>query len=85
MSLVTTPPIEPPYNNPDQLLTPKETTEYIKWRYGITISLSSLYTMIYNKTGPKPTYFRNRPKFRIPDIDSWVRDNLSDHRKNGGE
>jgi predicted DNA-binding transcriptional regulator AlpA len=85
MSLVpTTPPTESPYNNPDQLLSPKETLEYLRWRYGIIIAPSSFYSMINRKDCPKPTYFRKRPKFRIPDIDEWVRDNLSDTRKNVG-
>ena len=66
---------------PEQLLSPKETVETIHNRYGIHISLPSLYSMISRKEGPKVTYFRNRPKFTIADIDKWVRNNLSDNRK----
>jgi hypothetical protein len=74
----------PEYNNPERLLTPTETCEYVRWRYGITIRLASLYSMINRGDSPKVTYFRNRPKFLIPDIDEWVRRNRSDKRKNGG-
>jgi len=70
----------PDYNKPDLLLTPKETLEYLDWRYRINIALASFYSMINRKEGPTPTYFRNRPKFTVPNIDAWVRSNLSDHR-----
>jgi predicted DNA-binding transcriptional regulator AlpA len=67
--------------NPVRLLSPKETVEDIRNRYGLPISLTSFYTMISRKEGPKPTYFRNRPKFTVADIDEWVHTNLSDLRK----
>ena len=67
----------------DKLLSPKETVEYLRTRYGLRISLPTLYSMISRGDGPRPTYFRNRPRFTEPDIDAWVRDNLSDGRKNG--
>jgi hypothetical protein len=72
---------EPDYN-PARLLSPKEALEYLKDHYGIIISLASFYSDISRGTGPKPTYFRNRPKFYEKDIDEWVRNNLSD-RRNG--
>jgi predicted DNA-binding transcriptional regulator AlpA len=68
-------------NNPDRLLSPKEAIEYLRVRYGISISLATFYTMIYRGDSPKPTYFRNRPKFTVADIDEWVRKNLSANRK----
>jgi predicted DNA-binding transcriptional regulator AlpA len=67
--------------HPDRLLSPKEAVENIHNRYGLPISLTSFYSMISRKEGPKPTYFRGRPKFTIADIDEWVRNNLSDDRK----
>jgi predicted DNA-binding transcriptional regulator AlpA len=66
---------------PERFLSPKETVEDIHRRYGLPISLTSFYSMISRREGPKPTYFRNRPKFTIADIDEWVRKNLSDDRK----
>jgi hypothetical protein len=66
---------------PAKLLSPKETVEYLKERYGIVISLASFYSDISRGTGPRPTYFRGRPKFTEADIDEWVRNNLSDKRK----
>jgi hypothetical protein len=65
----------------ERLLSPKETVEYLQTHYGIQISLPSLYSMISRKDGPKVTYFRNRPKFTIADIDEWVRSNLSPVRR----
>ena len=73
----------PEYNNPTLLLTPKEALEYLDWRYGINIALSSFYSMINKKTSPTPTYFRGLPRFTVPNIDEWVRNNLSNGRKNG--
>jgi hypothetical protein len=73
----------PDYNSSTLSLTPKETLEYILWRYNIKIALSSFYTMINRKTSPTPTYFRGLPRFTVPDIDEWVRKNLSNGRKNG--
>jgi hypothetical protein len=67
----------------DRLLSPTEVVEYLQARYGLTISIESLYSMTSRGTGPKPTYFRNRPKFTTSDIDEWVRSNLSDKRKRG--
>jgi predicted DNA-binding transcriptional regulator AlpA len=75
----------PPDNNSDLLLLPKETLAYLASRYNINIKLKSFYSMINRKQSPKPTYFRNRPKFYVSDIDEWVRQNLSDHRKKGDE
>jgi predicted DNA-binding transcriptional regulator AlpA len=69
-----------PQENLDRLLSPKEALEYLKERYGIVISLASFYSMISRGTGPKPTYFRGRPKFYEKDMDEWVRTNLSKHR-----
>jgi hypothetical protein len=63
---------------------PKETLEYLDLRYGIKISLPTFYSMISRKEGPTPTYFRGRPKFTVPNIDEWVRNNLSNDR-NGRE
>ena len=71
----------PEYNNPDMLLTPAQTVEYLRWRYGINMALSSFYSMINRKQSPKATYFRNRPKFTVADIDEWVRSSLSPNRK----
>ena len=68
-------------SNPDRLLSPKEAVDFLKMQYGIKTSLPSFYSMISRKDGPKVTYFRNRPKFTVPDIDEWVRNNLSDNRK----
>jgi hypothetical protein len=68
------------YNTPDRL-TPKETVHYLHLRYGINISLASFYTMISRGDSPKVTYFRNRPKFTLADIDEWVRKNLYANRK----
>jgi hypothetical protein len=70
-----------PDNNLDHLLSPKEAIEYLRTRYGIIISPASFYTMISRGEAPKVTYFRGRPKFKIPDIDAWVRNNTSDTRK----
>jgi hypothetical protein len=67
--------------HPERFLSPKETVEDIRHRYGLPISLTSFYSMISRREGPKPTYFRNRPKFTIADIDAWVSNNLSDNRK----
>jgi hypothetical protein len=64
-----------------QLLSPKEAIGYLQTRYGLIISLASLYSMISRGDAPKVTYFRKRPKFTIADIDEWVRNNLSDNRK----
>jgi hypothetical protein len=64
-----------------QLLSPKETVGHLQTRYGLIISLASLYSMISRGDAPKVTYFRKRPKFTIADIDEWVRGNLSDDRK----
>lgn len=69
------------HTNPDRLLSPKETIEYLQTRYGLQISLASFYSMISRGDGPKPTYFRGRPKFTEPDIDAWVQQNLSDKRR----
>jgi hypothetical protein len=66
---------------PDRLLSPKEAVEYLKTRYGLIVSITSLYTMISRGDAPKVTYFRRRPKFLATDIDEWVRGNLSDDRK----
>jgi hypothetical protein len=71
----------PDYNNPYLLLTPKKTLEYLDWRYGIHIALASFYSMINRKEGPTPTYFRGLPRFTVPNIDEWVRNNLSPDRK----
>jgi hypothetical protein len=71
----------PENNNSDQLLSPKKTVDYLAQHYGITISLPSLYSMISRGDAPKVTYFRGRPKFKIPDIDAWVRNNTSDRRR----
>ena len=65
----------------DRLLSPREAVEYLQTRYGITISIASLYSMISRGDAPKVTYFRRRPKFVVADIDEWVRGNLSDDRK----
>jgi hypothetical protein len=70
-----------PTDNPARLLPPLETTKFLDSRYGIKISLASLYSMISRGDAPKVTYFRGRPKFTIPDIDEWVRNNTSDNRK----
>jgi hypothetical protein len=72
-----------PEQSPDHLLSPKEAVEYLQARYGLTISIESLYSMTSRGTGPKPTYFRNRPRFTQPDLDEWVRNSLSDKRKRG--
>ena len=71
----------PDYSNQDRLLSPKPTIDYLQTRYGINISQASFYSMISRGDAPKVTYFRNRPKFTIADIDEWVRNNLSDHRE----
>jgi hypothetical protein len=70
-------PIEPP----GRLLSPRELIDYLAQQYGLPLTLPSLYSMISRGDSPKVTYFRNRPKFKIPDIDTWVRNNLSDNRK----
>jgi predicted DNA-binding transcriptional regulator AlpA len=67
-------------DSPNRLLSPKETVEYLRTRYGIIIALSSFYSMINRKQSPKPTYFRKRPKFYTSDIDDWVARNLSNDR-----
>ena len=67
----------------DWLLSPKDTIEYLRTRYGI-ISPATFYTMISRGEAPKVTYFRGRPRFTLPNIDEWVRNNLSSGRKNGG-
>jgi hypothetical protein len=64
-----------------QLLSPKEAIEDLRQRYGLIISIASLYSMISRGDAPKVTYFRGRPKFTIADIDEWVRNNLSNNRK----
>jgi hypothetical protein len=66
---------------PAKLLSPQGAIDYLKERYGIVISLASFYSDISRGTGPKPTYFRGRPKFYEKDIDEWVRNNLSHKRK----
>lgn len=66
-----------PDDNPDRLLSPKEAIDYLKSRYGIVISLASFYTMISRRQSPNVTDFRGRPKFKMPDIDEWVRNNTS--------
>ena len=68
-------------NNPDRLHSPQGALDYLKERYGIVISLASFYSDKSRGTGPKPTYFRGRPKFYEKDIDEWVRTNLSPNRK----
>jgi predicted DNA-binding transcriptional regulator AlpA len=70
-----------PEYNPAHLLSPTEAIAYLKERYGITISLASFYSMTSRGTGPKPTYFRVRPKFYEKDIDEWVQRNISPKRK----
>jgi predicted DNA-binding transcriptional regulator AlpA len=70
-----------PEYNPARLRSPTEALAYLKERYGIVISLASFYSHISRGTGPKPTYFRGRPKFYEKDIDEWVRNNLSPKRK----
>jgi hypothetical protein len=70
-----------PEQVPDRLLSPKEAVGYLQERYGIILSLASLYSMISRGDAPRVTYFRGRPKFTTPDLDEWVRRNLSDHRK----
>ena len=67
--------------NTVRLLSPKETVDDIRNRYGLPISLTSFYTMISRGDSPKVTYFRNRPKFTVADIDEWVRNSLSANRK----
>jgi predicted DNA-binding transcriptional regulator AlpA len=66
---------------PDRLLSPRECVQYLQTRYGIIISIASLYSMISREDSPKPTYFRGRPKFLVADIDEWVRNNTSPDRK----
>lgn len=68
----------------DRLLSPKETVAHLADKYGVHISLASLYSMISRREGPKVTYFRNRPKFTLADIDEWVHKNLSDSRNKLG-
>jgi predicted DNA-binding transcriptional regulator AlpA len=68
---------------PDRLLSPTECVQYLETRYGIIISIASLYSMISRGDAPKVTYFRKRPKFTEANIDEWVRNNLSDKRKRG--
>jgi hypothetical protein len=46
-----------------RLLSPKEAVEYLRERYGIIISIATLYTMISRGDSPKVTYFRKRPRF----------------------
>jgi hypothetical protein len=70
-----------PIENPGRLLSPREAIDYLAEQYGLPLTLPSLYSMISRGDAPKVTYFRNRPKFKIPDLDSWVRNNLSDNRK----
>jgi hypothetical protein len=65
----------------DRLLSPKEAIDYLKSRYGIIISPASFYTMISRGDSPTVTYFRTRPKFKVPDLDEWVQRNISDKRK----
>jgi predicted DNA-binding transcriptional regulator AlpA len=65
----------------DRLLSPREAVEYLQTRYGIIISIASLYSMISRGDAPKVTYFRKRPKFTVADIDEWVRGNTSRGRK----
>jgi predicted DNA-binding transcriptional regulator AlpA len=69
-------------DNPGRLLSPQETIEHLRTHHGINIALSSFYSMMSRGQGPKPTYFRDRPKFTTADIDAWVLSNLSDNRKN---
>ena len=45
----------------DYLYSPQETIDYLKSRYGITISLASFYSMISRGQSPKVTYWRGRP------------------------
>jgi hypothetical protein len=70
-----------PTDNPARLLSPKEAIEYLVQHYGIYIRRPSLYSMINRGDAPTVTYFRNRPKFTISDIDEWVRNNISDKRR----
>jgi hypothetical protein len=70
-----------PEKFPDKFMSPKEAVESIKERYGLSISVTSLYSMINRGDSPKVTYFRNLPKFTVPDIDEWVKNNRSDKRK----
>jgi hypothetical protein len=70
-------------DNPGRLLSPKETIEHLRTHHGINIALSSFYSMMSRGQGPKPTYFRGRPRFTVPNADAWVQRNLSDDRKNG--
>jgi predicted DNA-binding transcriptional regulator AlpA len=65
----------------DKLFSPQETVDHLRTRYGIKISLASLYSMISRGDGPKVTYFRGRPKFTESDIDEWVKNNISDKRR----
>jgi predicted DNA-binding transcriptional regulator AlpA len=63
-----------------RLLSPKETVDYLKMRWSLSISISTFYSNINRGVSPTPTYFRNLPKFTTTDIDEWVRNNLSNHR-----
>jgi hypothetical protein len=65
----------------ERLLPPKEAVEDLEARYGLKVSIASLYTMISRGDAPKVTYFRGHPKFTVPDIDEWVRNNTSNGRK----
>jgi hypothetical protein len=74
-------PVSSPSDNQEPLLSPKEAIDYLRQRYGLPISLASFYTLISRGDSPNVTYFRNRPKFTKPDIDEWVRRNISDARQ----
>ena len=71
----------PDSHTPDLLLSPTKALEYLKQRYGITISIKSFYSMISRSESPKVTYFRARPKFKIADIDEWARSNTSSRKR----
>jgi hypothetical protein len=64
-------PPDPLRYDPEHLLTYAELNVYLKFRYNITIPLSSLYSDKNRGTGPLPTKFRGT-KFRVRDVDAWV-------------
>jgi hypothetical protein len=73
MSLVTIPQDFPEH----RLLNLKEALRYLAYR-GFEYSESSMRTMIHKGEGPKvASYFREKYRFSIQDLDKWIADNSS--------
>jgi hypothetical protein len=62
----------PPPDNSKRLLKPTEALADLALRYNLHYKLTSFYSMINRRQSPEPTYIRNKPRFTIAAIDTWV-------------